>query len=173
MNTVLLSQGFRLLLIGVLQVVIFDRLRLGPLGPYYPDIVVYPLVLLWLPFRTPRPLQYLLAFGLGLGLDITQLTPGLHAGAALTMMGFRPLVLRFLEPRAGYEALHSPTLRRFTIAWYAPYLLVLMLLYFLVYYSLEVFTPLYLGAILGKTMLSWSISALFLFLVTMIYNPLD
>lgn len=173
MNLALLNNSIRIVLLLLLQVIIFNQLRLGPLGPYYIDIIVFPLAFLLLPFRTPREFQFLLAFGMGLFVDLAMQSPGLHSGASVFTMAIRPIILRILEPRGGYDKLHSPTLKRFKLPWFASYMSVLSLVHILFYFSMEVFTPLFIGVILIKTLLSWFVSNLFIFLIMIILNPLD
>lgn len=173
MNLALLNNGTRFVILLLLQIIIFSQARLGPLGPYYIDIIVFPLAYLLLPFRTPRELQFLLAFGIGLIVDLSLQSPGLHAGASVFTVAVRPFVLGLLEPRVGYDKLHSPTLQRFKWPWFASFISILSLTHILFYFSMEVFTPLFLGTILIKTLLSWFVSALLIFLIMIILNPLD
>jgi hypothetical protein len=173
MNLVLLNNGTRFVILLLLQVIVFSQARIGPLGSYYIDIIVFPLAYLLLPFRTPREFQFLLAFAIGLLVDLAMQSPGLHAGASVFTIAVRPIILRLLEPRGGYDKLHSPTLQRFKLPWFAPFISILSLVHILFYFSMEVFTPLFLGAILIKTLLSWIVSTLFIFLIVIILNPLD
>jgi len=105
--------------------------------------------------------------------DLCLQSPGLHAGASVFTMALRPIILRILEPRGGYDKLHSPTLQRFKWPWFASFISILSFIHILFYFSMEVFTPLFLGAILIKTFLSWIVSTLFIFLIVIILNPLD
>ena len=173
MNLALLNNGIRFVILLLLQVIVFSQVRIGPLGPYYIDIIVFPLAYLLLPFRTPRELQFLLAFGIGLVVDLSMQSPGLHAGASVFTIAVRPIILRLLEPRGGYDKLHSPTLKRFKWPWFATFISILSFVHILFYFSMEVFTPFFLGAILIKTLLSWFVSTLFIFLIVIILNPLD
>jgi hypothetical protein len=173
MNLALLNNGTRFVILLLLQVIVFSQARIGPLGSYYIDIIVFPLAYLLLPFRTPREFQFLLAFAIGLLVDLAMQSPGLHAGASVFTIAVRPIILRLLEPRGGYDKLHSPTLQRFKLPWFAPFISILSLVHILFYFSMEVFTPLFLGAILIKTLLSWIVSTLFIFLIVIILNPLD
>jgi len=168
MNLALLNNGIRFVILLLLQVIVFSQVRLGPLGPYYIDIIVFPLAYLLLPFRTPRELQFLLAFGIGLVVDLSMQSPGLHAGASVFTIAVRPIILRLLEPRGGYDKLHSPTLQRYKWPWFASFMSILSFVHILFYFSMEVFTPLFLGAILIKTLLSWFVSTLFIFLIVII-----
>ena len=170
MNLALLNNGTRFIILLLLQIIVFSQARIGP---YYIDIIVFPLAYLLLPFRTPRELQFLLAFGIGLIVDISMQSPGLHAGASVFTIAVRPIILRLLEPRGGYDKLHSPTLQRFKWPWFASFISILSFVHILFYFSMEVFTPLFLGAILIKTLLSWFVSTLFIFLIVIILNPLD
>jgi len=173
MNLALLNNGIRFVILLLLQVIVFSQVRIGPLGPYYIDIIVFPLAYLLLPFRTPRELQFMLAFGIGLIVDLSMQSPGLHAGASVFTIAVRPIILRLLEPRGGYDKLHSPTLKRFKWPWFATFISILSFVHILFYFSMEVFTPFFLGAILIKTLLSWFVSTLFIFLIVIILNPLD
>jgi hypothetical protein len=173
MNLALLNNGIRFVILLLLQIIVFSQVRIGPLGPYYIDIIVFPLAYLLLPFRTPREFQFLLAFGIGLVVDLSMQSQGLHAGASVFTIAVRPIILRLLEPRGGYDKLHSPTLQRFKWPWFASFMSILSFVHILFYFSMEVFTPLFIGAILIKTLLSWFVSTLFIFLIVIILNPLD
>ena len=60
MNLALLNNGTRFIILLLLQIIVFSQARIGPLGPYYIDIILFPLAYLLLPFRTPIELQFLI-----------------------------------------------------------------------------------------------------------------
>ena len=93
--------------------------------------------LLFLPLHTPISLQLLLGFVLGLSIDITYDTGGLHAAAAVLLAYLRPWVLRLLTPRDGYDAQDSVNVHQMGWQWFMVYLLLLVSLHHLAYFFLE------------------------------------
>ncbi|MBJ10984.1 MAG: rod shape-determining protein MreD [Flavobacteriales bacterium] len=67
---------------------------MGYVNPY-----IYILFLLLLPFDTPRWLNLVLAFCLGISVDAFQNTMGLHTFSCVLMAYFRQPILHFLLPQ--------------------------------------------------------------------------
>ena len=75
---VVLKNIFRFIILVLVQVLVLNNIQfLGYINPY-----IYILFILSLPVRTPRWASLLLAFVLGLTIDIFANTPGMHASAA-------------------------------------------------------------------------------------------
>ncbi len=170
MNSTILTNAVRFVVLLLLQGLILRRIAME--WPYF-HIVLYPLFILLLPLRTPRPLVILLGFIAGMAVDLFYQTPGLHASAATFTAFARALVLRYLEPRGGYNVNYSPTAWRLGLGWFLRYSAILMLLHLLFYFSVEAFTFVWLGEILLKTGLSFIFSMLFVFIYTVVFNPAE
>lgn len=93
--------------------------------------------LLFLPLYTPIAVQLLLGFGMGLAMDVTFDTGGLHAAAAVLLMYLRPWVIRLLTPRDGYDSQDAVNVHQIGWQWFMVYLLVLVSAHHVVYFFLE------------------------------------
>jgi rod shape-determining protein MreD len=80
--------AFQLLLLENVQV-------LGYLNPYY-----YPILLVLWPLKWNRAIGMLVAFGLGLSVDLFENSGGLHASASVLLVYLQPFVVKSLVPRA-------------------------------------------------------------------------
>jgi len=98
------------------------------------------------------------------------MSPGVHAGACLWMVVLRPLMFRIFEPKNGYQLDMSPTISDLGIIWFAKYASSLLLVYFLSYFILQVFTFVYIGEIMVKTILSFFVSTIIIFLLQLFYS---
>src|SRR6056297_4336346 len=87
------------ILLLTLQILVLNNIQLsGFINPY-----LYVLFILILPFETPKWMLLLLAFILGMVVDLFSHTPGMHTSATVFMAFLRPYVLEFFSPRDGYE----------------------------------------------------------------------
>lgn len=113
------------------NVALFD----GRAVPY-----LYVLFLLSLPFEIPRWLELLIGFITGLTIDFFTSTPGMHASACVLLAYMRPLLLKALAPREGYEFGTHPTIRDMGFRWYASYAAILIVAHHLWLFYLEAFS---------------------------------
>ena len=105
----------------------------------YINFFIYPMFLLLLPIRTPRSLQIILAFLLGILVDMFYNTPGLHAGVSTFTAYMRDVILRIIEPRGGYTSDKTPNRRLFGDQWFWQYAAVLLFVHIFFYCMLEQF----------------------------------
>ncbi len=173
MNKLIFSNVSRFILLVLFQVLILRRLSLEWSNFPYLNILIYPLFLLLLPLGMPRWSQFLLAFVLGLLVDLFYDSPGVHASASVFTIYFRPYVLNWLEPRGGYNVNHSPTKERMGFSWFLRYAGVLMLGHCLFYFAVDAFTPVLWQSILLKTALGYVFSMATILIITFIFNPQD
>jgi len=126
-----------------------------------------------LPQRTPAPLVIFLGFLTGLSVDFFYNSLGVHA-AALTLSAFvRPLILKQLEPRGGYNNNYSPTAHRYGKAWFGWYAGIFMFIHCFTYFFVEAFTPYYIVDIWLKTIFSFVLSYFLIFLIQSLFNPVE
>jgi rod shape-determining protein MreD len=137
----ILSNTGRFIFFIFLQGLILNDLNLfeGMAIPY-----LYIVFILMLPIETPRWLELVLGFICGLVMDMFTNTIGIHASACLTLAFIRPLFLKSIAPRDGYEFGQKPTIAHMGFAWYIKYAGVLILihhswLFFMEVYSLNGF----------------------------------
>ena len=95
MNNFILKHIIRFVFLVIIQVLVLNNtLFMGYVNPY-----IYILFLLLLPFDTPRWLNLVLAFCLGISVDAFQNTMGLHTFSCVLMAYFRQPILHFLLPQ--------------------------------------------------------------------------
>ena len=159
--------------IGLLlaQVFIFNQVDWGWGGKDYLFVFVYPLFVAMLPLRAPRPLVIVLAFLLGLSIDFFSETLGLHAGALTFTAYCRPLILKMVQPRDGYNIKVSPTINDLGSGWMFRYIALLLLAHLLAFFLLQTFSVFFISDILLKTLLSLPASLVVIAVIVLILNP--
>lgn len=101
----------------------------------------------------------LLAFVLGIGVDIFYDSPGVHASASVFIAYLRPYVLRALAPVEGYKNLNeSPSSHNLGFVWFATYASILLFLHLIFYFSVDAFSFVFFLEILLKTAVSFIFS---------------
>jgi rod shape-determining protein MreD len=125
----------RFLFLVFVQVLILNNIQLsGYLNPF-----LYVLFILMLPFQTPKWLILVLAFVIGISIDMFSNTGGLHAAASVFMAFLRQPVLKLISPRDGYDAGQRPTIQQFGPGWFFSYAGILVLLHHLFLFYMETF----------------------------------
>ena len=163
----LLTQVFRFVLYAGVHVLLISRLVLFDLGWCF----LYLGFLLFLPLATPIVVQLLLAFGLGLTMDIFYDTGGLHAAAAVLLGFLRPWVLRLLTPRDGYDSTDSVNVHQMGWQWFSVYLTLLVGLHHIAFFLLELGSFRQLGLTFGKIGVSALFTGLALLIVQLLFFP--
>ncbi|MEZ5014130.1 MAG: hypothetical protein R2794_07550 [Chitinophagales bacterium] len=147
---------FGLLLLIAFQVLVLNRLNVNSyIHPY-----VYPMFLLLLPFDTPKWVLMPLAFLVGITIDMFSNTPGMHAAACVAIAYFRPGLIKFYTPVAGYENMNGPNLLQLGVIWFLLYTSTMILIHHTIYYLLQVFWMGDILFLLLKILLSALISTL-------------
>ena len=148
----ILSNTGRFILFIFLQGLILNDLNLfdGMAIPY-----LYIMFILMLPIEIPRWLELILGFICGLVMDMFTNTIGIHASACATLAFIRPIYLKSIAPRDGYEFGHKPTIPQMGFAWYIKYAGVLILihhswLFFMEVYSLNGFFTTLMRSVLSS-----------------------
>lgn len=123
------------ILLVLIQVYVLNNIQLGGyLNPY-----LYIMFILLLPFQTPQWLLLVLAFFLGLSIDLFTHTPGMHSTATVFMAFVRPYALRLISPREGYETGTNPSLHFYGFNWYLRYALILVFSHHVVLFFIEAY----------------------------------
>lgn len=170
MNNLWLNQAVKVFLYILLQVVVLKEIHLDSSNQKLIYILVYPVVLITMPLRIPQFFHLVIAFAVGITVDMFYLSPGVHAGACLWMAACRPLALKLLEPKNGYPLDTSPTINDFGIMWFMQYASILLLVFFFSYFTLQVFTFVYAAEILLKTTLSFFVSGIIILLFQLFFS---
>jgi rod shape-determining protein MreD len=150
----------RFVFLILLQVLVLNHVALADHFYPYP----YVLILLALPFELPRWADLLIAFITGLTLDIFTRTMGMHTTACVFIGFLRPIFVRFLAPREGYEFGTRPNIQDLGWVWFITYAGSLTLLHHLFLFFVESFTLAQFWFTLGKAIVS-SILSLLLMIV--------
>lgn len=150
----------------LLQVFVFNHFTLFNVATPH----VFLLVLLMLPINTRFPFLILIAFGMGLAVDLFSFNTfkGLHAFAAVLMMSVRLLWVNVFTNRFSYHGAEEYLLQVQPPIWYVQYLFPLILIHHTAYYFLEAFS--FSNA--GLTLLKIGTSTLYTFAIAMILTLL-
>ena len=120
----------------LIQALVFDRIYISG----YITVLGYVLFSLLLPVNTNRYLVMLLAFFLGLSVDIFNSTQGIHASASVLLAYLRPYVLHFFAPRDDYDINKTPGVRSYGFIWFIKYIGVLIFIHHFYVFYLEIFS---------------------------------
>jgi hypothetical protein len=160
------------LLVFLLQVLVLKRMGLSASWIWqHGHIFLYPLIILMLPFRILRHYVILMGFAIGLAIDVFYDTVGVHAFALTGMAYARGIVLAWLEPRGGYTLAMSPTQRSMGMNWLLIYTAVSYAIFCFLYFVAEIFTFVYIGQILLKTVVTFLLSMMVVMGYHMLFNP--
>lgn len=125
----------RFLIVILFQVLVMDNVMInGYMIPY-----IYVIFILLMPFETPRWVQLLAGFLLGMGIDIFEHTPGMHTAATVLIAFIRPYLLDLLAPRDGYEPETYPRIHYYGFLWFLKYTLIIVAVHHVALFYLEVF----------------------------------
>lgn len=119
----------------LVQVLIFNQIQFsGFFNPY-----VYILFIILLPLSTPRYAILILAFILGLIIDIFSNSLGIHSAATVFIAYVRPLVIRLISNREDDKS-DYPGLLQNKPAWFIKYVVIMVVLHHLLLFYVEVYT---------------------------------
>lgn len=98
---------------------------------------IYVTFLLLLPFETSAVLLLFLGFGTGLIVDVFYDTLGIHTAACVFIAFLRPIVIRLITPRGGYDQNVQLSLQSMGGDWFLPYILILVFIHHAVLFLIE------------------------------------
>ena len=146
---------FRFAVLILFQVLVLDNVMInGYMVPY-----IYLLFILLMPFETPRWIQLLSGFALGLTMDLFTGTAGMHTAASVLVAFVRPYLLDLLAPRDGYEPETFPRINYYGFLWFLKYTLIIVFIHHLALFYLEVFQLKLFFSTLLRVILSSLLSA--------------
>src|ERR1035437_6022369 len=146
---------FRFILLVLFQVLVLNNIQfLGYINPY-----IYILFILALPVQTPRWFLLLLAFVLGLTIDIFSNTIGMHAFATVFVAFYRDGIVKlFTNIEEGNNP--TPSFHTFGVSAYVKYVIVLVLIHHSALFILEAFSFTHFWIMLAKILLSSLVTVL-------------
>ena len=152
---VALQNILRFLILVLLQVLVLNNIQfLGFVNPY-----IYLLFILSLPVKMPRWAALLLAFVLGLTIDIFANTPGMHAFASVMVAFSRNAVINlFISIDEGNNP--TPSFYTFSVGTYVKYVVVMVFIHHFTLFFLEAFSFTHFWLVLAKIILSSAVTVL-------------
>ena len=167
MNNSIVRNSLRFIILVLLQGVILHNVDIN----MYIHPMIYPLFILLLPIEINFYLSLILAFTIGISVDIFSSTFGLNASAAVFVAYIRPLILKLVQPRDGYENVEEPNMSSMGRLWFVYYGGIMIALHHLWFFALEQFSIFSFFTILGKTLLSGIFSLLIMIIAQYLIRP--
>lgn len=171
MNSAIIQNITRFILFALVQVLVLKRIPLSWESFNFVSFFIYPLFIFLLPLRTPHALVIVLAFVMGITMDIFYDSPGVHGATSVFSAFIRSYVISFLEPREGYKSNDSPTKHHLGFIWFMIYCSVMLFIHLLFYFSVEAFTFYYFVEIWLRTISSFIFSLLIILIYVFLFNP--
>lgn len=162
MNSQLIIRNIgRFLLLMLLQVLVFNNIYLGG----YINPCIYLLFIAMLPTTTGRIPMMLMAFFSGLCIDVSTNMIGFHTFACTAVGFLRGVWLDKIIIRDNDEGVETPSLFSVSYQQFSVYLFLLLLVFYIVYYTLLVFSlsdffGILLSALLS-TIVTWVLAILY------------
>lgn len=138
----------------------------------YLNPMVYPIMILMLPFQLNAIITMFVALLLGLSVDAFSDAFGLHASAAVLIGYLRPSLMKYIRPKEGYDNNLLPTIQDMGAIWFLIYASIILIIHHLWFFSMEILRFDLILLILGKTILSFLFSLTLIILFQYIfYKP--
>ena len=160
----------RAVLLLLVQVLIFNFVKITWFSIPFIEVFVYPLIILLLPLRTPTSVVILIGFVVGLVVDIFQNTPGVHAGAGAFTGLVRPYIITLLSPRGGYKVNISPLISTINLTWFLKYAAIMVILHCFGVSLIDIFQLKLLHYILLRTILTAVISYAVIMIIMIVFD---
>jgi hypothetical protein len=131
--------------------------------------MIYPCAILLLPVAMNRTLVVIIAFICGLILDLFSNGHGLHT-ASLTLLGYlRFFILKYFQPKSGWDKLDVPNLYQQGINWFINYVLLSIFVHHTYYFFLESFSAYSIFSTLKRLVLSIILSTISIILINLFF----
>jgi hypothetical protein len=169
MNKLIQSNILRFILILLFQVLVCKGINLNQGSFQYFHVLFYPIAILLLPVNMPKPYVLLSAFALGIMVDVFYDSLGIHASASVFLAYARSYILKILEPRGGYSVKNSG-LENMEFSWFISYLSISMVIFLVVYFSMDAFSFVYFGRIVLNTLFSFILSVSLILIYQVIFR---
>jgi hypothetical protein len=135
MSNIIVKNILRFILLVLLQALVFNNIHFFDfMTPY-----IYLLIILLLPFETPKWLLLLAGFFTGLMIDIFSNTIGLHTIACTFIAYIRPWSTTVISAKQEYEPGMQPGIKNLGFRWFLSYTLLLTAFHHFILFYLEIF----------------------------------
>lgn len=168
MNNAWVKYGSYFVLIVLIQGLVVNNIEINA----YFNPMIYPVMIMMLPFELNILITMLVAFVLGISVDAFSNTFGLNASAAIVIGYLRPAILNVIKPRDGYDPVLLPSIHDMGRLWFLTYASVILFIHHLWFFIIEILRFDQILRILGKTTLSMLFSlALIIIFQYIFYKP--
>jgi rod shape-determining protein MreD len=135
MNRGALRFIFTAIAILLFQVLILNNIQFsGFINPY-----IYVMIIMLLPVEMAQWIVLLISFGVGLIMDSSAGTPGMHTSATVLAGFVRPHLLSYISPSDGYQQGEWPSMYIYGARWFAAYAMWMLLVHHTAFFFIEVF----------------------------------
>lgn len=148
------------------QIFIFDAIHLKGYG----KIMVYPLSVLLLPADYRNFVVMLIGFSIGLILDFSLNTGGLHAAALTALAYARSYLLNILKASSDHKDSALINLKNSNLGWYFVYTIALLLVHQLSFYLFEKFSLYNFFYTIEKALVGTIFSTLAILLILLLFK---
>lgn len=159
----------RFALLMLLQLLVLNHVYLG--GYVMP--MLYVLFILMLPTDTRRIPMLLIAFGTGLLMDVMSNMLGFHALACTVVAMLRILFVDRILTRNEPVVIATPSIYSVTPQYFISYLMLLLAVFYLVFYTMELFGFRGFGGVLLATVCSTLVTTLLAVLYQFVFLKKD
>lgn len=161
MNNSWIKYSLIFILVVLIQGLVVNNIEINELF----NPMLYPILILMLPFELSVFVTLVISFILGLAIDGFSNTFGLHASAAMLIGYMRPVLLKYIKPRDGYDSTLLPTLHDMGLLWFLGYASLFLFLHHLWFFTFEILRFDLFLLIVGKTFFSllFSLALIILF----------
>lgn len=156
MNNLVWRNIGRFVLLALVQLLVLNNVYLG--GYVMP--MLYVLFILMLPTSTGRIPMLLIAFGTGLLMDIMAGALGFHALTCTVVAMMRILFADRILTRGENVAISNPGIYSVTPQFFISYLMLMLGIFYLLFYLLEIFSFRGFGGVLLATVCSTLVTTL-------------
>lgn len=168
MNNPWIKYSAYFVLIVLVQGLVIQNIQINE----YLNPMIYPVMILLLPFELNVLGSLVVALVLGLAVDSFGNGFGLNASATMVIGYLRPSLLKMIKPRDGYDASLLPTIHDMGKLWFLTYATLLLFIHHLWFFTIEIFRFDLFFLILSKTISSVVFSLLLIILFQYIfYKP--
>jgi len=165
MNNTIFINSIRFVLLILIQVLIFNTLNfLGFINP-----MVYVVFFYWYPIKGNRALFMLVAFFLGLVIDIFSDTMALNTLASLTIAYARPVIMRFCFG-TNYE-FQNFSFKNTTKVQRLTFMALLVFIHHLIFFSFEILSIAHILLILKKVFATGIVTLILCTLFSSLFSP--
>ena len=130
---------------------------------------LYILFILLLPFETPNWLLFILAFLMGITVDVFNDTVGLHATACSILVLVRILFISITVQKDNYDSDPEPSLSIMGFRWFFFYALILTLIHHFFLLNFEVFKFYEIPSTLSRVLFSSIFTVILIFVSELLF----